>query len=177
MSDWSRLPFKSQLPKIDAEAFVAPGAAVIGDVEIGRLSSLWFGVVARGDVNEIRIGARSNIQDGTVIHVASRGQGTYVGDNVTVGHRAVLHACTLDESSFIGIQACLLDGVHVERHAMVAAGAVVTPGKRVASGELWAGVPARMLRRLSVDEIAFIDQSAQRYVDLAQVYLQSSRGG
>lgn len=175
MPDWSHLPFAAAVPQVDPSAFVAPGAVVIGDVTVGAESSIWFGVVARGDVNEIRIGRRSNIQDGTVIHVASRGQGTYVGDDVTVGHRAVLHACTLEDRCFVGIQACLLDGVVVESHGMVAAGAVVTPGKRVRSGELWGGVPARCLRELSDADIDAITESAQRYVRLIEAYLRDER--
>lgn len=158
-------------PSIAEDVYIAPTAAVIGDVVVGAGSSLWFGVIARGDVNEIRIGAGSNIQDGTVIHVASRGQGTYVGNEVTVGHAAVLHACTLEDRCFVGIQACLMDGVRVESGAMVAAGALVTPGTRIRRGELWAGVPARPMRELSAAELEAIADSAARYVRLARGYL------
>jgi carbonic anhydrase/acetyltransferase-like protein (isoleucine patch superfamily) len=158
-------------PSIADDAYVAPTATVIGDVVVGARSSLWFGVIARGDVNEIRIGAGSNIQDASVIHVASRGQGTYVGDQVTVGHAAVLHACTLEDRCFVGIKACLMDGVVVESGAMVAAGALVTPGRRVRGGELWAGVPARPMRALTAAEVEAIAESADRYVQLARTYL------
>jgi carbonic anhydrase/acetyltransferase-like protein (isoleucine patch superfamily) len=168
------LPYDGVLPRVAEDAYVAPTAVIIGDVVIGAHSSLWFGVTARADVNEIRIGAGSNIQDGTVIHVASRGQGTYVGDEVTVGHAAVLHACTLEDRCFVGIKACVMDGARVESGAMVAAGALVTAGKLVRSGELWAGVPARRMRKLTAEEIEAIADSAGRYVQLAKSYLTAA---
>ncbi|HEV7371280.1 gamma carbonic anhydrase family protein [Arenibaculum sp.] len=161
---------RGKTPQIDRTAFVAPTATVIGDVVIGEDSGIWFGCVVRGDVNEIRVGRRTNIQDGTVIHVASRGQGTYVGDGVTVGHMALLHACTVDDGAFIGMKACVMDGAVVESGAMVAAGALVTPGKRVPRGELWAGSPARKLRDLTADEIAGFARQAAHYVELAGSY-------
>ncbi|MBP2315890.1 gamma carbonic anhydrase family protein [Azospirillum soli] len=164
------LPFKGTSPKIDASAFIAPTATVIGDVEIGPDTGIWFGCVVRGDVNEVRIGARTNIQDGTIIHVASQGQGTYIGDDITVGHMALLHACTLESGCFIGMKACLMDGAHVESGAMVAAGALVTPGKRVKAGQLWAGSPARPIRALTEKDLAFFPVSARNYVKLAQAY-------
>ena len=165
------MQYDGSRPSIAPDAYIAPTATVIGDVVVGARSSLWFGVIARGDVNEIRIGAGSNIQDGTVIHVASRGQGTYVGDEVTVGHAAVLHACTLEDRCFVGIKACLMDDVVVESGAMVAAGALITPGRRVRGGELWAGVPARPMRELTAAEGEAIAESADRYVQLARSYL------
>ncbi|WP_207479045.1 gamma carbonic anhydrase family protein [Arenibaculum pallidiluteum] len=158
------------MPVVAPSVFLAPTSIVIGDVEIGADSGIWFGSVLRGDVNEIRIGARTNIQDGTIIHVASRGQGTYVGDDVTVGHAAVLHACTVESSAFIGMKACVMDDVVVETQAMVAAGALVTPGKRVPRGQLWAGSPARHLRDLTEEELAFFPVSAAHYVELARSY-------
>ncbi len=159
-------------PRLAGDAYIAPSATLIGDVVVGAQSSVWFGVVIRGDVNEVRIGERSNIQDGTIVHVASEGQGTYIGNDVTVGHMAVLHACTLEDRCLVGIKACVMDGARVERHAMVAAGALVTPGKVVRSGELWGGLPAKLLRDLTAEEIAFIEYSAQRYVKLASDYYQ-----
>ncbi len=170
-TDFTLLPHHGVVPQIATDVYVAPTATVVGDVVIASGSSLWFGVVARGDVNEIRIGARSNIQDGSIIHVASQGQGTYIGDDVTIGHMAVLHACTLADRSFVGIKACVMDDAQVASDAMVAAGALVTPGKQVRSGELWAGVPARPIRELTPAEVDFIRYSAQRYVNLAQTYL------
>jgi carbonic anhydrase/acetyltransferase-like protein (isoleucine patch superfamily) len=165
------LPYKSVLPKIDETAFVAETAAVIGDVVIGAESSVWYGCTLRGDVNNIVIGARTNIQDHTMIHVSSDGQGTTIGDDVTVGHAAVLHACTIGNMAFIGMQACVMDGAIVEDGAMVAAGALVTPGKRVLSGQLWGGSPAKYMRDLSDAEKAFLKYSADRYVAVAKNYL------
>ncbi|WP_029009955.1 gamma carbonic anhydrase family protein [Azospirillum halopraeferens] len=164
------LPFRGVRPRIDPAAFVAPTAAVAGDVTIGPDSSVWFGCTLRGDVNDIIIGARSNLQDGTVVHVSSTGQGTYVGDEVTVGHMALLHACTLESGCFIGMKACIMDGAVVESGAMVAAGALVTPGKRVKAGELWAGAPARFVRMVSAAERAEFARLSALYVDLAREY-------
>jgi carbonic anhydrase/acetyltransferase-like protein (isoleucine patch superfamily) len=164
------LPHHGKSPTIHGSAFIADTAVVIGDVEIGPDSSIWFGTVVRGDVNIVRIGARTNIQDGVVIHVASRGQGTFIGDDITIGHMALLHACTLESGCFVGMKACLMDGVYVEAGAMVAAGALVTPGKRVRRGELWAGTPARLMRNLTPDEVDFFKRSAAQYVELAASY-------
>ena len=166
------LPFKGTLPAIDAECFIAPNATVIGDVVIGKGTNVWFGCVIRGDVHEIRIGERTNIQDGTVVHVTGGKLGTYIGSDITIGHGAILHACTLEDACFVGMGAVVLDGVVVESGAMVAAGAVVTPGKRVKAGELWGGNPAKMLRRLSDEEIAFFPVSAGKYVELAAKYFK-----
>ncbi|MEI6985683.1 MAG: gamma carbonic anhydrase family protein [Rhodospirillaceae bacterium] len=164
------LPYKGKLPTIHNTTFVAPTAVVIGDVEIGEECGIWFGCVVRGDVNVIRIGKRTNIQDGTIIHVASKGQGTFIGDDITVGHMAVLHACTLEDGCFIGMKACVMDGAYVETGAMVAAGALVTPGKRVKAGQLWAGSPARFLRDVTLEELAFFTESAAHYAGLAHAY-------
>ena len=170
MSSSLILPYGGVLPTIDPSAFIAPHAVVIGDVVIGAETSVWFNCTIRGDVHEIRIGARTNIQDGTVIHVTGGKLGTYIGSDITIGHGAILHACTLDDGCFIGMGATLLDGVVVESGAMVAAGAVVTPGKRVKRGELWAGNPAKLLRELKAEEMAFFLKSAANYVSLAQTY-------
>jgi len=173
------LPYKGVLPKISKDAFIAPTATVIGDVEIGAGASLWFGVVARGDVNYIRIGENSNIQDGTIIHVASDRAGrlgalaTLIGCNVTVGHGAILHACKLEDGCFVGMGATVMDGAVVEANAMVAAGALVTPGKRVKAGELWDGVPARMMRVMSEEEIDRNADAAPHYAQLAREYLKA----
>lgn len=164
------LPYQGVSPRIHPTAFIAENAVVIGDVEIGPESSIWYGCVVRGDVNIIRIGARTNIQDGTIIHVAARGQGTFVGDNITVGHMAVLHACTLESDCFIGMKACVMDGAYIESNAMIAAGALVTPGKKVKAGELWAGSPAKPSRPLKPEEIAHFPESARHYATLAAHY-------
>lgn len=158
------LPFAGKTPRIHPTAWIAPTAVIIGDVEIGAETGIWYGCVLRGDVNEIRIGARTNIQDGTVIHVAAEGQGTYIGDEITVGHMVLLHACTVESNAFVGMKSCVMDGAHVERHAMVAAGALLTPGKRVPSGELWGGSPARKIRDLTEAQIADWRKSWESYV-------------
>ncbi len=164
------LPFEGISPKFDESVFIAPGANVIGDVEIGSESSIWFGCTIRGDVNCIRIGARTNIQDNSVIHVATGRYGTYIGDDVTVGHTALLHACEIRSGAFIGMQACVMDGAVVEEGAMVAAGALVTPGKIISSGELWGGRPARFMRSITDEELEYFKKSATLYADLAQKY-------
>ena len=164
-------PYKNKLPLIGKNVFIAPTAAIVGDVEIGEQSSIWFNCVVRGDVNDVKIGARTNIQDGTVIHVSSKLQGTYIGNDVTVGHMAMLHACTIEDEAFIGMMACVMDGATVEKGAMVAAGALVTPGKRILSGQLWGGSPARFMRELSEEEKKYIPYSAGHYVRLASNYL------
>lgn len=164
--------FKNTMPKIEASAFLAENAVIIGDCEIGDESSIWYNCVLRGDVNDIKIGKRSNIQDGTVIHVSSTTQGTYIGDDVTVGHMALLHACTIGDRAFIGMQACVMDDAIVEEEAMVAAGALVTPGKRIPSRQLWGGRPAKFMRHLTEEEIEFLRVSASRYVRLSREYLK-----
>lgn len=163
-------PYHGITPLIAEDAFIAPGAVVIGDVHIGAHTNLWFGCVVRGDVNTIRIGARTNIQDGTIIHVTRKTGPTFIGDGVTIGHAVLLHACTLESNCFIGMRATIMDGAVVESGAMVAAGAIVTPGKHVPKGQIWAGNPARYFRDLTADEAAFIAISAQNYVELAREY-------
>ena len=167
--------YKGVSPKIHDSAFIAETAAIIGDVEIGANASIWYGVVIRGDMNYIRIGANTNIQDGTVIHVDSEGEHstgrpTLIGNNVTVGHRAVLHACILEDHCFIGMAATLLDGSVVESDAMVAAGALVTPGKRVLKGQLWGGAPARRMRDLRAQELEAFDYVTEHYKRVAGNY-------
>lgn len=164
------LPWKGVWPTIAASAWVAPTAVITGDVEIGEQTGIWFGVIIRGDVHQIRIGARSNIQDGTIIHATKDRAGTYIGDAVTVGHAAILHACVLGDRCFIGMGAIVLDEAVVEDEAMLAAGAVLTPGKRLPSGELWAGNPARKMRDLKPEERAGFLASADRYVEYANGY-------
>jgi len=184
------LPYRGIVPKIHPTAFVAPSAVIIGDVEIGRDSSVWFGCVLRGDVNIIRVGARTNIQDGTVVHVASGlqparmgagskipegGYPTLIGDDVTIGHMALLHACTLADKSFIGMRAAVMDGCVVEGEAMLAAGGLLTPGKRIPKGALWAGSPAKFLRALTPDDIAQFDLRARQYAELGREYRDAKK--
>jgi len=164
------LPYRGVWPTIADDAFIAPGAVVIGDVVIGPLSSVWFGCVIRGDVHEIRIGAETNIQDGTIVHVSKGTFGTYIGDGITIGHKALIHACTLETDCFIGMGATVMDGSVVEGGAMVAAGAMVTPGKRVPRGELWAGSPARLKRALTASDTAGWPGQASHYATLGAEY-------
>ncbi len=164
------LPYNGIYPTIDARAFIAPGAVVIGDVHIGPETGVWFGVVIRGDVNTIRIGARTNIQDGTIIHVTRRTGPTTIGSNITIGHQVLLHACTLEDDCFIGMGATIIDGVVVETGGFVAAGAVVTPRKRIAKGQMWGGNPAKYMRDLTPEESAFIPVSAENYVKHVHEY-------
>lgn len=164
------LPYKGILPTIHPSAYIAPGAVVIGDVHIGAETNVWPGVVIRGDVNTIRIGERTNIQDGTVIHVTRVTGPTKIGSGITIGHHALLHACTLEDGCFIGMRATVMDFAVVESGAFVAAGALVTPKKHVKAGEMWAGNPAKLFRPVSAEETAFIPVSAKHYVELAQDY-------
>lgn len=158
-------------PSISPKAFIAPGSAVIGDVQIGEETGVWFGCVIRGDVNIVRIGSRTNIQDGTVIHVTRETGPTHIGSNVTIGHSALIHAATLEDNCFIGMRATIMDGAVVESGGWVAAGALVTPGKRIPKGQIWAGNPAKYFRDLTPEEIAFIPVSAENYVRHAREYL------
>lgn len=164
------LPYKGRLPTIHADAFVAPNAVIIGDVEIGAGSGIWFNCVLRGDMNSIRIGENTNIQDGTVIHVDSATFGTVIGNGVTVGHMALIHACTVEDGAMVGMSATAMDGSVVESGAILAAGALLAPGKRVPAGELWAGTPARHVRSVTEKDRALLTRIAPGYVALAEDY-------
>ena len=162
--------YDGKSPRIAPSAFLAEGSVVVGDVEIGDRSSLWFGTVVRGDVNHVRIGARTNVQDLTVVHVTSRTHPTVIGDDVTVGHRAVLHGCTIKDRCLVGIGAIVMDGAVVGPDAMVGAGALVPPGMLVPPGTLVLGAPAKVKRQLTADEIAFFRTSAASYAGYAARY-------
>ena len=164
------LPYQGTLPTIDPSCFIAPNATLIGDVHVGEGSNIWFGCVLRGDVHEIRVGKRTNIQDLTMVHVARGKFGTYIGDDITIGHSAIIHAATLEDGCFVGMGATVMDGAVIESKAMLGAGALLSPGKRIGSGELWAGVPARKIRDLREEEIAGFPASAKNYVALAEQY-------
>lgn len=166
------IPFKRIEPELHDTVYLAPGACVIGDVIVGKNSSIWFGAVARGDVDSIRIGEGTNVQDGSVIHTSRYDGPTIIGNNVTIGHKAVIHACTLENNSFVGMGAVVMDGATVEEYGFVAAGAVVPPGKTVKSNELWAGVPAKCIRELDDKEIQEINDSAKHYIKLAEHYIK-----
>lgn len=156
-------PYDGMLPDIHESVYLAPGVKIIGDVAIGKNSSVWYNSVVRGDVHYVKIGYDTNIQDLSMLHVTN---GTYpltIGNKVTIGHSVKLHGCTLHDSCLVGIGAIILDGAVVETHSMVAAGAIVTPGFVVPSGKLVAGIPAKVIRDLTAAEIEDIDQSAERY--------------
>jgi carbonic anhydrase/acetyltransferase-like protein (isoleucine patch superfamily) len=162
-------------PHVHKEAFVAPSASLIGDIEVGQGASIWYGCALRGDANSIQIGSGTNIQDNSIVHVAKSNLSgkvfpTIIGDNVTVGHSAVLQGCTVEDEAFVGMGATLLDGVVVEKHGMVAAGALVKQNTRIPGGEVWGGNPAKFLRKLTDEEIAFIAQSATNYSELAKAH-------
>lgn len=164
------LPWKGVDPVIAEDAFIAPNATIIGDTQIASKASIWFNVVLRGDVSYIRVGERTNIQDGAVVHVSSKELPTLIGADVLIGHMAIIHACTLEDGCFIGMSSTVMDGAVVEKGAMVAAGALVAPGKRVGAGQLWAGTPARYVRDVKLEERNSFPEQIQRYVDLGQAY-------
>jgi carbonic anhydrase/acetyltransferase-like protein (isoleucine patch superfamily) len=170
-------PYLDATPRLGAGVYVDPAALVIGDVVLGDDASLWPFAVARGDVHYIRIGARTNVQDGAVLHVTHDGEYTpggfplVIGDDVTIGHGAIVHACTVHDACLIGMNATVLDGAIVGKHSMIGAGAVVPPGKIVGEGELWVGNPARKVRLMSELEIERLYYSARHYVKLKNNYL------
>lgn len=164
------LPWRGVSPVIASDAFIAPGAVVVGDVTIGAGASVWFNCVVRGDVNHIRIGARANIQDGSVVHVTHAKFPTLIGDDVLIGHMAMIHGCTLESGAFVGMRATVMDQAAVEGGAMVAAGALVPPGKRVPRGQMWAGAPAKYARDVRPEELAGFADATRRYVDLGAAY-------
>lgn len=157
-----------KMPRIHSSAFIAPGCRIIGDVEIGPDASIWYNCVIRADVNRIVIGARTNIQDGSVVHVTGGKYNTVIGEDCLIGHLAMIHGCTLEDQAFVGLGAIVMDGCVIESDAMLAAGAMLTPGKRIPAGQLWAGRPAVYLRDLKPDDIARNRAGAAGYVELAQ---------
>ncbi len=160
-------------PTVAPDVFIAPGAQVIGDVTIGAGSSIWFNCVLRGDGNFIRIGERTNIQDGSVVHITRKTHGTTIGNDVLVGHMAIIHGCTLEDSSFVGLGAIVMDACVIETDAMLAAGALLTPGKRIERGQMWAGRPAKYVRDLTADEIARNRAGSAGYATLAQHFREN----
>jgi carbonic anhydrase/acetyltransferase-like protein (isoleucine patch superfamily) len=156
-------------PTIHPTAYVAGGAWIIGEVELGEEASVWFNAVLRGDINSIRVGKRSNIQDGAVVHL-TRALPAVIGDDVTVGHKAMLHACVIERGCLIGMNAVVLDGARVGPFSIVAAGAVVREEYIIPEGMLAAGVPARVVRPVTAEEKEFLLQSARNYVGYAQSF-------
>lgn len=164
--------FQNVQPKIHASVFIAENALVIGDVEIGEDSSIWFNSVVRGDVNYIKIGARTNIQDGSIIHVSTKTHPTVLEDEVTLGHRVTLHGCYIETGCLIGIGAIILDGVRVGRDSLVAAGSLLTPNTIIPPRSMVMGSPARVKRQLTTDEIYNLARFWQNYTKLSKVYKQ-----
>lgn len=174
------LKYNNKLPKIAKTAFVAPNAVISGDVEIGENSGIWYGCVLRGDVTKITIGKNTNIQDNCVLHgtrpnhaqnkTGEHGSPVIIGDNVTIGHGAIIHACRIESNSFIGMGSLIMDLAVVEEYGMLAAGAVLTPGKIIKSGQIWAGNPAKYFRDLTQKEKDYIKISADNYYKLAVEY-------
>ncbi len=170
--------FQGITPILGERVYVDGESTVIGDVVLGDDVSIWPGTVIRGDVNYIRIGARTNVQDGTIIHVTHDGPygkaggfATVIGADVTIGHGAIVHACVIEDACLIGMGSIVLDGAVVKKHGFVGAGAVIAPGKVVGEGELWLGNPARMVRKLGEKEIEQLYYSAKHYVRLKDKYL------
>jgi len=172
--------FEKNMPQIAASAFVDETALVIGAVRIAEDVSLWPRVVARGDVNSIEIGARTNIQDGTILHVshdsefAPGGFPLTIGADITVGHQAILHGCTIEDRCLVGMAATVMDGALLRSGAILGAGSLVPPGRELEGGFLWVGSPARKVRPLSEEEQAFLDYSARHYVELKNRYLDDT---
>ncbi|MGV8931769.1 MAG: gamma carbonic anhydrase family protein [Luteimonas sp.] len=174
-------PYRDKRPQLGARAYIDAAATVIGDVVLGDDVSVWPQTVIRGDVNYIRIGARTNVQDGTVVHVSHDGPhaklggfATIIGEDVTIGHKAIIHACRIEDAVLIGMGAIVLDGAVVKTHGFIGAGTLIAPGKTVGEGELWLGNPGRKARMLSEAEIEALYYSAQHYVRMKDDYL---RGG
>ncbi|MBV8687767.1 MAG: gamma carbonic anhydrase family protein [Alphaproteobacteria bacterium] len=176
------IPLGGHSPRLDPAAFVAPGAVLIGDVEIGAEASIWYNCVLRGDVNRIRIGARTNIQDGSVVHVDSprpgheAGHPTLIGEEVLIGHLAMVHGCRLHDRSFVGLGAIVMDGCEIESGGMLAAGALLAPGRRIPAGQLWAGRPAKYVRDLTAGEQAANLAGVAHYVELAKRHRAALQG-
>lgn len=160
-------------PEVADSAFLASTAVVIGDVKIGAESSVWHHVTIRGDVNYIRIGARTNIQDGSVVHVSRMDGGhTTIGSDITIGHLALIHGCELQDNCFVGMKAMVMDGAVIESFGMLAAGALLSPGKVIKSRELWMGTPARFVRHLTDEDLQRMADNAEEYRLLAKRYMK-----
>ena len=169
--NYQDLAFGGIKPTISPESYLAETAVVIGDVHIGAESSIWHYVTIRGDVNYIRIGNRTNIQDGCVVHVSrNKGGQTIIGSNITIGHLALIHACEIQDNAFVGMKAMVMDNAVIESYGMLAAGAVLTPGKVIKSRELWMGTPAKFVRMLTDEDLARMEENCAEYCWLAKKY-------
>ncbi|MEW6701745.1 MAG: gamma carbonic anhydrase family protein [Bacteroidota bacterium] len=166
-------PYKDAFPKLQESVFIAAGAKIIGDVEIGENSSVWYNCVIRGDVHYIKIGSFTNVQDCSMLHVTNGKFPLVIGNKVTIGHSVTLHGCVLKDLSLIGMGATVLDGAVIEKNSIVAAGAVIKPGFIVPSGKLAAGVPAKIIRSLTKEELDEFEKSAMRYVEYTKITIES----
>jgi carbonic anhydrase/acetyltransferase-like protein (isoleucine patch superfamily) len=181
-SDITIAPFHGIWPRIHDSAFIAPGCRIIGDVEIGAGASIWYNCVIRADINQIRIGARSNIQDGSVVHCDSPKEGrpdgfpTIIGEDVLVGHMALIHGCTLEDRAFVGMGSVVMDGCRIESDGMLAAGALLSPGKVSASRQLWMGRPAAYARDLTDEALAGMQKGVASYVLNGQAHKEALDG-
>ena len=172
------VPFGGKTPLVHESAFVAPGAVLIGDVEIGPEASVWYNCVLRGDVNRIRVGARTNIQDGTVVHVDSPRDGkpgypTLIGEDVLIGHMAMVHGCVLEPRSFVGLGSIVMDGCTIRSGGMLAAGALLPPGREIGVNEVWAGRPAKLFRTLTDDQVTENLRGVDHYRELAKAHAEA----
>lgn len=159
------LPVKGVLPQLGENCFVAPNATIVGDVITGSDCSIWFNAVVRGDVNSIRMGNKVNVQDGAVIHCTYEKTQTVIGNNVSIGHNAIVHGCTVEDNVLIGMGAIVMDNAYIERNTIIAAGAVILEGTRVESGTIWAGVPAKKVKEINKDAThSEIDRIANNYL-------------
>lgn len=168
-------PFLGQEPHIPTSCFVAASADVIGDVTLMELSSIWFNVTIRGDVNWIRIGSSTNIQDNSMVHVTRQTAPTTIGDRVTIGHAAVIHGCTIEDDVLVGVGAIILDGVTVGSGSMIGAGAVVPPGVSIPPDSVVLGTPGKVVRETTPEERVMIRQNAENYVHYRAIYLGLER--
>lgn len=165
------IPYKGIKPEIDKTAYIASNSSIIGDVKIGKGSSIWFNSVLRGDVESIKIGNNTNVQDGTVIHTSRFNGPVDIGDNITIGHLSLIHACTIQSNAFIGMRSTIMDYAVIEEYAFIAAGSLITPRKIVKSKELWMGCPAKFVRYLTDEELDSMQDNVRNYVELARAYL------
>ena len=173
MAEEKLFPYLDTFPKLDDSVFLASGSKIIGDVEIGKNSSVWYNTVIRGDVHYVKIGEQSNVQDCSMLHVTNGKFPLNIGNKVTIGHSVVLHGCTIEDLTLIGMNATVLDGAVIQTKSMVAAGAVIKPHFTVPTGKLAAGVPAKIVRDLTAEEMEEFEKSANRYMEYTRLTINS----
>lgn len=164
------VPFREYKPQIHDSAYIADGAVIAGDVEISEYANIWFNSVVRGDVAPVKIGKNTNIQDGSVIHTSRFNGPTNIGDNITIGHMVLIHACTIEDNAFIGMHSTIMDKAIIEEYGFVGAGSLVPPGKIVRKRELWLGRPAKFIRNVNDEELEFMKGNVENYLTLAEEY-------